>query len=88
MECPHPDSARLVFRQWIRNHIDDSGSDFSSRLIRKGHRQNTLCRNAVKNHMGHASSEHPGFARSGAGDDERRRIVVFDRRTLGGVEAF
>ncbi len=82
MERTHADIAAATAGQ----HLPDARAHLFGGFIGKGKSQDVERRHPLFDHVGDARRQDARLARAGAGDDERRGVVVFDRRALGGIE--
>ena len=83
VERTHADIAAAV----IGDHLCDALAHLLGGLVGEGERQNVEGRHALLDHIGDARGQHARFARTGAGDDERRGVVIDHGIALCGVQA-
>ena len=82
VERTHSDIAAAV----VGDHLRDTLAHLLGGLVRKGQGQNVPGLHALLDHVCDARGQHAGFARPGACDDERRRVVIDHGIPLGGVQ--
>ena len=68
------------------DQFGDAAAHLVGRLVGEGDGQDRRRRHALVDEVGDAMGEHPGLARSCAGDDEQRSAAVDDGVELVGVE--
>ena len=83
VERTHADIAAAV----IGDHLRDALAHLLGGLVGEGERQDVEGRHALLDHIGDARGQHARFARTGAGDDERRGVVIDHGIALCGVQA-
>ena len=83
VEGSHADVAAAV----SRHHLRDARAHLLGGLVGEGERQDVVGRHALLDHVGDARCEHARLARAGAGDDERRGVVVDHGGVLRRVES-
>ena len=83
VERTHADIAAAV----IGDHLCDALAHLLGGLVGEGERQDVEGRHALLDHIGDARGQHARLARTGAGDDERRGVVIDHGIALCGVQA-
>ena len=83
VECSHPDIARPA----VRDDFLDTFAHFSGGLVGEGEGKYRAWRYALLDHVCYAAGKHARFARTCAGHDKRRLVVVEYGLALGGIES-